>query len=955
MPAPLALGALKLAGGSMMKGAAKNVMKDKLKDTLKSKGQERLKKIGKDKLLGGQKRGALVKRVSIGSALVKTETTSTVKQGANNEASGGSSLLNEVIEIKVTTIQIKDLLASNLAKQKAADDAARRQAEKDRKAAREDELETKKASGGKSGGGMKLPKAGPFEAIKRFLLMTFLGSLLAFALKHHKIILKAFNEITKNLTNFWKLLKYTITYFTTFGKQVLKNLFKTVKFFFKVVAGIGKFIYRIGKGIFNTLKRVANFLYDFLAPIIKAAITAVKELTETLAKRALELGGQMIKRVNQIRKFLQRAARAAAGALKGGKGAKGAIDAVKTAGKRSAKQAAKTAAKEATEKVAKEAAEKVAKETTALATKEATELAIKEATEIAVKEATEKVAKEAAEKAAKEAAEAAAKGGAAAILKNAKRFSGIFKRIPIVGALIGIGIDLALGESIDRAIVGQIGATIGAGIGGVLGQIAIPIPFFGAAAGGIVGGAIGEYLGKELYENFKNVLGKEQIKEEEPEVESKFLGGIIGAAKNIFSDKSSQTAVSSGGNVKEPVKLPGLSVSKIALKNNETYYGVTMNNTLASAAGGFGNIFGGIKDMVTGGGGQSSGSGSMGSGGSGGGGTAGGAVAASDLYSKIGANAEQWDVFRNTVALIESGGKYNIFGGSGDHYDGRYQMGEAAKKDGSRLAGVEYPGHSNDPNNQSRAAYRANPKLQETVFTGFTLANHSYLMGNETYKNSTVERKLQILGYAHNQGMGGAEKWITTGVVGADGFGTKGTKYTDMIAANFRTKKSGGDLQIADGAVDVPSSTAASVDPSKDVEKKSTNDNNQLQISDNQTPTPTSTPIKPFSYKTAIHKDLRAGGTFGGSFGRGSGSVGKNMIQEPKSASFGNVNTKVYQIEESAHYDEPSTQIILMPPPQQDSAPQRKMATNTGKKNSVMPLFSLNKDINDIVSQAAFY
>ncbi len=684
MPAPLALGALKLAGGSMMKGAAKNVMKDKLKDTLKSKGQERLKKIGKDKLLGGQKRGVLVKRVSIGSALVKTETTSTVKQGANNEASGGSSLLNEVIEIKVTTIQIKDLLASNLAKQKAADDAARRQAEKDRKAAREDELETKKASGGKSSGGMKLPKAGPFEAIKRFLLMTFLGSLLAFALKHHKIILKAFNEITKNLTNFWKLLKYTITYFTTFGKQVLKNLFKTVKFFFKVVAGIGKFIYRIGKGIFNTLKRVANFLYDFLAPIIKSAITAVKELTKTLAKRALELGGQMIKRVNQIRKFLQRAARAASGALKGGKGAKGAIDAVKTAGKRSAKQAAKTAAKEATEKVAKEAAEKVAKEaaekvakeTTALATKEATELAIKEATEIAVKEATEKVAKEAAEKAAKEAAEAAAKGGAAAILKNAKRFSGIFKRIPIVGALIGIGIDLALGESLDRAIIGQIGATIGAGIGGVLGQIAIPIPFFGAAAGGIVGGAIGEYLGKELYENFKNVLGKEQIKEEEPEVESKFLGGIIGAAKNIFSDKSSQTAVSSGGNVKEPVKLPGLSVSKIALKNNETYYGVTMNNTLASAAGGFGNIFGGIKDMVTGGGGgQASGSGSMGSGGSGG-----PIIMGSDFESTLAKLLKNYEGLR-TQAYLDSVGIPTIGMGAtyypkGFRLSGNVQMGQ---------------------------------------------------------------------------------------------------------------------------------------------------------------------------------------------------------------------------------------------------------------------------------------
>ena len=78
-------------------------------------------------------------------------------------------------------------------------------------------------------------------------------------------------------------------------------------------------------------------------------------------------------------------------------------------------------------------------------------------------------------------------------------------------------------------------------------------------------------------------------------------------------------------------------------------------------------------------------------------------------------------------------------------------------------------------------------------------------MGNETYKNSSIERKLQILGYAHNQGMGGAEKWITTGVVGADGFGTKGTKYTDLIAANFRAKKAGGDLQIADNAISVPS------------------------------------------------------------------------------------------------------------------------------------------------------
>lgn len=187
------------------------------------------------------------------------------------------------------------------------------------------------------------------------------------------------------------------------------------------------------------------------------------------------------------------------------------------------------------------------------------------------------------------------------------------------------------------------------------------------------------------------------------------------------------------------------------------------------------------------------------------GGTAGGAISPSQLFAKIGANAEQWDIFRNSVALIESNGDYSIPGGSGMHYDGRYQMGAAAKKDGARYAGLDYPGHSDDPDAQVRASYRADKELQEAIFTGFTLANHTYLMGNKTYKDSSIERKLQILGYAHNQGMGGAENWITTGVVGKDGFGTKGTKYTDLIAANFRAKKSGGDLQIAEGAVSVPS------------------------------------------------------------------------------------------------------------------------------------------------------
>ena len=160
-------------------------------------------------------------------------------------------------------------------------------------------------------------------------------------------------------------------------------------------------------------------------------------------------------------------------------------------------------------------------------------------------------------------------------------------------------------------------------------------------------------------------------------------------------------------------------------------------------------------------------------------------TAKNPIVSSMGFSQEDFDVFRNVVASIESGGKYDIAGGSGGHYDGRYQLGAAAKTDGARYAGVENPGHTPE----AREAFRKNPQLQEALFAGFTKANHTYLMGNTEYKNANPRRKLQILGYAHNQGMGGAEKWMTTGVVGSDGFGTKGTKYTDSIATAFKTGK----------------------------------------------------------------------------------------------------------------------------------------------------------------------
>ena len=56
-------------------------------------------------------------------------------------------------------------------------------------------------------------------------------------------------------------------------------------------------------------------------------------------------------------------------------------------------------------------------------------------------------------------------------------------------------------------------------------------------------------------------------------------------------------------------------------------------------------------------------------------------------------------------------------------------------------------------------------------------------MRNAKYKSASVERKLEILGYAHNQGMGGAETWMNTGQVGSDGFGTKGLAISFIASA----------------------------------------------------------------------------------------------------------------------------------------------------------------------------
>jgi len=158
-----------------------------------------------------------------------------------------------------------------------------------------------------------------------------------------------------------------------------------------------------------------------------------------------------------------------------------------------------------------------------------------------------------------------------------------------------------------------------------------------------------------------------------------------------------------------------------------------------------------------------------------------------DIVERIGVTKKQWDIYRNTIARIESTGKggYSAHGGANKHYDGRYQMGEAAKADAGQLLGISLP---HDP--QSRAEFRNNPELQELAFAAYTVRNHGYLKAKsegERFKNMSVADQLAVLGYAHNQGAGKANNWLATGIVTADKFHTKGTKYSTAVAANLNT------------------------------------------------------------------------------------------------------------------------------------------------------------------------
>lgn len=148
------------------------------------------------------------------------------------------------------------------------------------------------------------------------------------------------------------------------------------------------------------------------------------------------------------------------------------------------------------------------------------------------------------------------------------------------------------------------------------------------------------------------------------------------------------------------------------------------------------------------------------------------------VQKALGITPQQYDCYRVSVGKIESGNNPNMgAGGAGNHYWGPYQFGAAATESTNKYL------HEN----VQRQQFKGNQALAERHFDALSCLNHETLMRvSPRYRGMTPTEKLCVLGYAHNQGAGGAAKWLSTGREGRDAFGTSGKKYFDAIMGTLK-------------------------------------------------------------------------------------------------------------------------------------------------------------------------
>ncbi|GBQ90966.1 phage tail tape measure protein [Gluconobacter albidus] len=136
--------------------------------------------------------------------------------------------------------------------------------------------------------------------------------------------------------------------------------------------------------------------------------------------------------------------------------------------------------------------------------------------------------------------------------------------------------------------------------------------------------------------------------------------------------------------------------------------------------------------------------------------------------------ATPFEKYAGAIAGIESGGRYDIMGGANKAYAGKYQLSRDAITDAAKWL------HESAP---TTGQFLHDPEMQERYFQAFTEQNRKALMRDPTFAGLSEAKQYAVLGYAHNQGAGGARSWLDGGEVRHDAFGTAGTKYSDAVLA----------------------------------------------------------------------------------------------------------------------------------------------------------------------------
>ena len=98
------------------------------------------------------------------------------------------------------------------------------------------------------------------------------------------------------------------------------------------------------------------------------------------------------------------------------------------------------------------------------------------------------------------------KGKAGTALKTAlktivKPATNIIKNIPIIGPLIGFGVNMALGDPPGVALFKAVGASMGQWLGAAVGTLLFP--GVGTFLGGLIGNLLGDFLGGRMYQMFQ--------------------------------------------------------------------------------------------------------------------------------------------------------------------------------------------------------------------------------------------------------------------------------------------------------------------------------------------------------------------------------------------------------------------------------------------------------------------